>query len=201
MGYPRLVEEMIDSLVRLPGVGRRSAERMVFWLLDHPKDEARLIADGIVRLKEELHFCSECNHLTDRETCSICQDPGRDRLTVCVVESPKDVIAIERTGVFKGLYHVLLGAIAPAEGRGPEDLDIERLIGRVRALGAREIVIATDADTEGEMTALHIIQELRPMGVKLSRIGVGIPMGSSVEYVDHSTLTMSMSARREIPCS
>ena len=156
------------------------------------------MSDGIRRLKEELRFCQECNSLTDQPTCRICQDESRDRSVICVVENPKDLLAIERTGVFRGLYHVLLGAISPSDGRGPDDLKVEHLLGRIERLKAREVLIATDADTEGEMTALFIADRLRSAGIRVSRIGVGIPMGSSVEYVDHSTLTMSLNSRREM---
>jgi len=198
MAYPQLVENLIEQLTKLPGVGRRSAERMVFWFLDHSKEHSLELSKSIVELKENLRFCKECNNLTEKETCSICRDPGRDHATICVVEDNKHLLAIERTGVFNGLYHVLLGAISPAEGRGPDDLKIQDLIARIKAQDVKEVVIATDPDTEGEMTALHIANELRPLNIKMSRIGVGIPVGSSVEYADLSTLTMSMNARREI---
>ncbi|HSA30770.1 MAG TPA: recombination mediator RecR [Candidatus Omnitrophota bacterium] len=198
MSYPKLVEQLIEQFSRLPGIGRRSAERMVFWLLNSAPEESAALSDGIRRLKEELRFCQECNSLTDQPTCRICQDESRDRSVICVVENPKDLLAIERTGVFRGLYHVLLGAISPSDGRGPDDLKVEHLLGRIERLKAREVLIATDADTEGEMTALFIADRLRSAGIRVSRIGVGIPMGSSVEYVDHSTLTMSLNSRREM---
>ncbi|MEW5894974.1 MAG: recombination mediator RecR [Candidatus Omnitrophota bacterium] len=196
--YPKLVEQIIELFARFPGVGRRSAERMVFWLMNRPPDDAHELAKAMVRLKEEMRFCPQCNSLTDKDLCPICQDERRDRSIICVVENPKDLIAIERTGVYKGLYHVLLGALSPSDGRGPDDLPLGLLKERVSRLGVKEVVIATDPDTEGEMTALHIMEELKPLGVKVSRIGLGLPMGSSVEYVDHSTLTMSMSVRREM---
>jgi recombination protein RecR len=198
MSYPQIVEQLIEQFSRLPGIGRRSAERIAFWFLNHPKDDAAEFAKVIMRVKEEMRFCSECNNLTDETTCRICRDTRRDSGILCFVENPKDLIAIEQTGAFKGLYHVLLGAIAPADGRGPEDLLLDGLKERIGRLGVKEVIIATDPDTEGEMTALYLIDELRPLGVRLSRIGMGLPMGSSVEYVDHSTLTMSMNARREI---
>ncbi len=184
--------------MKLPGVGRRSAERMVFWILNNPKDQAQAMAEGIVRLKEGLGFCKNCNNLSETETCSICRNPGRAGEMICVVENPKDLLAIERTGTYKGRYHVLLGALSPAEGRGPEDLKIHHLVNRIKAENVREVVIATDADTEGEMTALHIINELKPTGVRISRIGLGIPVGSSVEYADLSTLTLSLASRRQV---
>jgi recombination protein RecR len=198
MSYPRLVENLIEQLTKLPGVGRRSAERMVFWFLDNSTEQVKEFSQSITRLKEGLGFCKSCNNLSETDICPICRDPGRDRTTICVVENPKDLLAIERTGIYKGLYHVLLGALSPTEGRGPSDLNLGSLIQKIREQKTAEVVVATDPDTEGEMTALHITKELRPTGVKISRIGLGIPVGSSVEYVDLSTLTMSMASRREI---
>ena len=171
---------------------------MVLWLLSASKENAESMAREIHQLKNNLRFCSICNHITEDEICRVCRDPGRDKTTICVVESPKDLIAIERTGTYKGQYHVLLGAIAPMEGRGPDDLQIHLLVNKVQSQGIKEVVIATDPDTEGEMTALHIANELKSTGVKLTRIGFGIPVGSSLEYADLSTLTMSLTARREL---
>lgn len=199
MAYPRLVEHLIEQFIKLPGVGRRSAERMAFWFLNNPRECAVEFSDSIIRLKEGIGLCRECNNLSEGEDCLVCRDPARDRTMICVVEDHKHLLAIERTGIYKGLYHVLLGAIAPTEGRGPEDLKIHRLVNKIKPQGIKEVVIATDPDTEGEMTAIHITNELRSTGVKISRIGLGIPMGSSVEYADISTLTVSMNSRREIP--
>lgn len=196
--YPKLVEELIEHFVRLPGIGRRSAERIVFWLLTNPKEQASDFSASIIRLKENLRFCRQCKNLSDTDLCRVCADVNRDRSMICVVEEHKHLIAIERTGTYKGLYFVLLGAISPAEGRGPDDLKIHELRERIVAENIKEVVIATDPDTEGEMTALHITRELRPLGIRISRIGLGIPVGSSVEYADLSTLTMSMTSRREL---
>lgn len=198
MSYPGLVDNLIEQFTKLPGVGRRSAERMVFWLLNNSREQAQALSEGILRLKDGLSLCRECNNLSEGELCRICQNPGRDRGVICVVEDHKHLLAIERTGTFRGLYHVLLGAISPSDGRGPGDLKLPELQRRIRELEIREIVVATDPDTEGEMTALHLANELRGMGAKITRIGLGIPVGSSVEYADLSTLTMSMSARREM---
>jgi len=184
--------------MKLPGVGRRSAERIVFWFLKHPQEDAKALAECIVRLKEELKFCRVCNHLTETEICSICSDTARDQSIICVVEDPKDVLAIEKTGSYRGQYHVLLGNISPTEGRGPEDLKINQLKDRIGTQDIKEVVIATDPDNEGEMTALYLQKVLLPLGIKLSRIGLGIPMGSSVEFADISSLAMSLKARREI---
>lgn len=196
--YPKLVEELIEHFVKLPGIGRRSAERIVFWLLTNPKESSAELSNGILNLKDRLRFCNQCKNLSEAELCRICIDQNRDRATICVVEDHKHLIAIERTGTYKGIYFVLLGAISPAEGRGPDDLKIFELRDRIIAENIKEVVIATDPDTEGEMTALHIKNELGHLGIKISRIGLGIPVGSSVEYADLSTLTMSMASRREL---
>lgn len=198
MSYPKLIENLIERLTKLPGVGRKSAERMVFWLLNHPREDAQALAESIVNLKDGLMFCRLCNNLSDTEICMVCSDTHRDDQTICVVEEPKDLLAIERTGVFRGHYHVLLGTISPADGRGPEQLKIQHLLNRVAQQSIKEVVIATDPDNEGEMTALYLIKQLKPLGVKISRIGFGLPVGSAVEYADASTLSMSMSSRRVI---
>ncbi|MDE2027953.1 MAG: recombination mediator RecR [Candidatus Omnitrophica bacterium] len=181
---------------KLPGIGRRSAERIIYWMLAQDAQEVKALADNIQQLKEGLRFCKRCNHLSEQELCLICADGSRDKKIICVVESPKDLLAIERTGSYRGLYYVLLGHISPAEGRGPDDLNLPKLMDRIKDEGIAEVVIATDPDAEGEMTALYIGKELKKLGVKTSRIGLGIPVGSSVEYVDISTLTMSMNSRR-----
>ena len=198
MAYPDLVEQLISQFSQFPGVGRRSAERMVFWLLQKPRENALQLAEGIMKLKDRLRFCKICQNLTENENCRLCTDPHRDQKILCVVEDHKHLLAIERTGTFKGLYHVLLGAISPSEGRGPQDLLLDKLTQRIKEKGILEVVIATDPDTEGEMTAIHISNVLKAIGVKVSRIGLGIPVGSSVEYADLSTLTMSLASRREI---
>ena len=198
MSYPKLIENLIEKLTKLPGVGRRSAERMVFWFLNNPQEEVIALANNIVQLKEGLRFCRLCNNLSETEICMICSDTRRDDTTICVVEDPKDLLAIERTGTYRGHYHVLLGAISPADGKGPDDLKIQHLIKRVTTQNIKEVVIATDADTEGETTALYLTRELKSTGVKLSRIGFGIPVGSALEYADMSTLSMSLACRRQI---
>jgi recombination protein RecR len=186
------------KLMRFPGIGRRSAERIVFHLLNSTKEDAQELCENILRLKDGLMFCRICNNLSEAEVCMICSDTTRDEKTLCVVENPKDVLAIERTGVYHGHYHVLLGVISPSEGRGPEDLKIHSLIKRVRTQNITEVVIATDPDTEGETTALFLTKELKPTGTKISRIGLGIPLGGALEYADLSTLGMSLASRRQI---
>jgi len=198
MAYPKLIENLIENLSKLPGVGRRSAERMVFWILNNSKEDAQTLAQNITKVKEELMFCRICNNLSDTEVCLVCSESGRDEQTICVVEDPKDVLAIEKTGSYNGLYHVLLGTISPIEGRGPENIKIQHLLNRVTGQNIKEVVIATDPDNDGEMTALYLIKQLKPLGIKVSRIGLGIPVGSTVEFADMSTLAMSLTARREV---
>jgi recombination protein RecR len=194
--YPKLLENLIEKLSKLPGIGRRSAERIAYWMLSQEPQVVKALADSIQQLKEGLRFCKQCHHLSEQELCLICADANRDRKIICIVESPKDLLAIERTGSYRGVYYVLPGNISPSEGRGPDDLNLTKLIDRVRNEGIAEIVIATDPDAEGEMTALYLAKELKKLGVRISRIGLGIPVGSAVEYVDISTLTMSMNSRR-----
>ena len=171
---------------------------MVFWFLNHPAQEARDLAENIIKLKEGMRFCRICHNLSEAEICMVCNDTTRDHATVCVVENPKDLLSIERTGAYKGLYHVLLGTITPIEGRGPEDLTIQQLLARIRNEDIKEVIIATNPDNDGEITSLYLTKQLAPMGVRISRIGVGLPVGSALEYADASTLSMSLMARREI---
>ena len=196
--YPKLIENLIERLTKLPGIGRRSAERIVYWMLAQDAQNVKALADSIQQLKEGLRFCKQCNHLSEQELCLVCADPNRDRKIICIVESPKDLLAIERTGSYRGIYYVLLGNISPSEGRGPDDLNISKLISRIKDEGITEAVIATDPDAEGEMTSLYLSKELRTLGLRISRIGLGIPVGSAVEYADISTLAMSMNSRRVV---
>ncbi len=198
MAYPKLIEDLLTSLSKLPGVGRRSAERMVYHILKANKEEVNQLAENIINVKNELKLCRLCFHLSDTEICSICSDERRDEGTICVVEESKDALAIEKTGAYKGRYHVLLGAISPTEGKGPENLTIVQLLNRIDKEEIREVIIATDPDNDGEMTALYLTKELRKKNVRISRIGLGLPMGSAVEYVDASTLGVSLTSRRDI---
>lgn len=196
--YTESIEKLIEKLVKLPGVGRRSAERMINYILSAPKEEIKELSVTIDLVKENVRYCRICNNLSEQETCKICQDERRNKEIVCIVEKPSDVTAIQKTGNFSGLFHVLLGAISPLDGIGPGDLRIEGLISRIKQDGIKEVIIATDADTAGETTAIYLTKLIKPMGIKLSRIGVGIPMGSNLEYADASTLTKALEARREI---
>lgn len=196
--YTESIEKLIEKLVKLPGIGRRSAERMINYILSASKEEIKGLSSTIDLVKENVRYCRICNNLSEQETCKICQDERRNKEIVCIVEKPSDVTAIQKTGNFSGLFHVLLGAISPLDGIGPGDLRIEGLISRIKQNSIKEVIIATDADTAGETTAIYLTKLIKPMGVKLSRIGVGIPMGSNLEYADASTLTKALESRREI---
>jgi recombination protein RecR len=198
INYPETIEKLIDRLVKLPGVGRRSAERMVTYIFNANSQEISELAEALIKVKENVHFCRVCHNLSEEETCSICQDLRRNREVLCVVEKPQDVNSLEKTGTFHGLYHVLLGAIAPLEGKGPQDLKIESLIKRMKEEDIKEVIIATDSDNEGEATALYLAKVIKPSGVKISRIGLGLPVGSNLEYADSATLSMALESRRPV---
>ncbi len=196
--YTESIEKLIESLIKLPGIGRRSAERVVSYILGAPKEEAVKLSQAVIKVKESVRFCSLCHNLSEEELCVICKDGRRQKDVICIVEKPGDVTAIEKSGSFSGVYHVLLGAISPLEGKGPSDLKIDTLLNRIRQNNIREIIIATDADTEGETTALYLTKIIKPLGVRLSRIGLGLPVGSNLEYADSTTLSKSLESRRDI---
>ncbi len=196
--YTDSIEKLINSLTRFPGIGRRSAERIVNYILGASRAEINILSEAINKVKEVIRFCKICNNLSEEDTCKICQDSRRQKDIICVVENPSDVLAIEKAGYFNGVYHVLLGSIAPLEGKGPGDLKIDGLLQRIKQDNTQEIIIATDADTEGEITALYLAELLKPRGVKLMRLGIGIPMGSNLEYADATTLSKALESRRPI---
>ncbi len=196
--FPDAIEKLIESLIKLPGVGRRSAERMVTYIFNAGAEEIKDMAEALIKVKENVHFCRICHNLSEEETCVICQDSRRVRDVVCVVEKSGDVNSLEKTGTFHGLYHVLQGAIAPLEGKGPQDLKIESLVQRVKVENIQEVIIATDSDNEGEATALYLAKIIKPIGVKISRIGLGLPVGSNLEYADSATLSIALESRRPV---
>lgn len=198
MGYTKSLEELIAKLVKLPGIGRRSAERIALFLLQSSDTDVKNLTNAIIRAKQNIRLCKICNIMTEGEVCQICQNPARDNSTICVVEEPRDVLAFEKTAKFQGLYHVLMGSISPLDGRGPEDLKIKGLLDRISNKNIKEIIIATDSDTEGETTAIYLNKLIKPLGVKVTRIGLGIPVGSNLEYIDSTTLTLSLESRREL---
>ena len=195
--YTDSIEKLIERLVKLPGIGRRSAERIVEYILNASRQDVKLLSETISAVKESVKLCRICNNLSEEDTCLICKDVKRDKSIICIVEKPQDVIAIEKTGSFPGVYHVLLGAISPLEGRGPSDLKINGLAARIKQDRVKEVVIATDADTEGEVTAIYLTKLLKPQGIKISRIGLGIPFGSNLEYADMTTLSKALESRKE----
>ncbi|OGX44330.1 MAG: recombination protein RecR [Omnitrophica WOR_2 bacterium RIFCSPLOWO2_12_FULL_51_8] len=196
--YTDSIEKLIESLIKLPGVGRRSAERIVGYILGAPREEIRNLSEGLSKVKESVGFCRICNNLSEEELCKICQDVRRQKELICIVEKPSDVTAIEKAGNFRGTYHVLLGSISPLEGKGPSDLKVAGLLERVKQNQIKEIIIATDADTEGETTAIYLASLLKPLGVNLSRIGLGLPVGSNLEYADTTTVSKSLESRRAL---
>ena len=192
------IERLVTSLKRLPGIGEKSATRLAFFLLGSPESLAQELADAIVRVKREIVLCEECFDLTDRSPCAVCRDPRRDPGLVCVVEEPADLAAIERSGSFRGHYHVLGGALSPLDGVGPESLRIAELEARARGGGVREVILATNPNAEGDATAHYLAERLRPSGVRLTRIACGMPLGGDLEYADHVTVGRSLENRREV---
>ena len=195
--YARPLLRLLEALEKLPGVGPRSAERMAFHLLRTSREEARQLSQAIADVKDHLRFCAVCFNLSETDRCEICTDPSRDPSLLCIVEEPKDVLSIEKTGAFRGLYHVLLGAIAPLDGLGPELLKIDELLQRLSDGAIQEVIVATDADKDGEVTAAYLSKLLCPRGIKLTRIASGIPVGSHLEYADQATLARAMEGRRD----
>ncbi|PKQ28565.1 MAG: recombination protein RecR [Candidatus Anoxymicrobium japonicum] len=192
------LENLIEKLCVLPGIGPKSAQRIAFFLLSIPRTEAVEIARAIVEAKDKIRFCSTCFNIAEGELCSICSDGRRDESIICAVEEPRDVIAIEKSGRFKGKYHVLGGAISPIDGVGPEELRIRELIGRLREGKVTELITATNPNAEGEATALYLAQLVRPLGVRVTRIARGLPVGGDLEYADEVTLGRALDGRSEI---
>lgn len=192
-----IIENLIDELTKLPGIGRKTAQRLAFYILAMPAEEAKAIGRAIIEVKEKARFCSQCFNITDSELCEICSDSSRDKTKLCVVEEPSNISVIERTGVFKGLYHVLLGNISPLDGGNTEGVKLRELLERISD-GVEEVIIATNPNTRGEMTAQYIRELLKPYGVKVTRIAYGLPMGSDIEFADEVTLGKALEGRREI---
>ncbi len=196
MQYAAPIARLIEELGRLPGVGPKTAQRLAFHLLLADREEAVRLAAAIVEARERVRHCSVCWNLTDADPCALCSDPARDRSLICVVEEPKDVAALERSRAFRGLYHVLQGAISPLDGIGPDKLRIKELLDRLG--GVREVILATNPDVEGEATALYLSRLLQPLGVKVTRLARGLPEGGDLDYVDEVTLSRALEGRREM---
>ena len=195
---PEPVTRLIEAFAQLPGIGPKSASRLTFYLLRRPAEQAEALADALRDLKQKIVFCGVCYNITEESPCAVCSDEGRDRSIVCVVEEPLDVVAIDRTGEYRGLYHVLHGAISPVDGIGPDELRINELLARIRANPVTEVLLATNPNLEGEATAMYLARLLQPLGVRVTRLARGLPVGGDLEYADAVTLGRALEGRREM---
>lgn len=198
MLYTPPIARLVEELSKLPGVGQKTAQRLAFHLLKVPAEEARSLAEAIVEAREKVTFCARCFNFAQGELCEYCLDTRRDASLVCVVERPQDIVAVERTGEFRGSYHVLGGAISPIDGIGPEELKIRELLERIRKDGIREVIVATNPRVEGEATAIYLADLLRPLGVRVTRIASGLPVGGDLEYADEITLGRALKGRLDL---
>lgn len=196
--YAPPIARLLEELERLPGIGPKSAQRLAYHILRSDVEAAGRLADAIVEVKRSIRFCGRCFNFAEDELCDICSNPARDQSVLCVVEEPRDVVAIERTGEFHGIYHVLQGAISPIDGIGPEQLRVRELIERLGRTGVTEVIVATDPDIEGETTALYLARLIKPIGMRVTRIASGLPVGGDLEYADEVTLGRALEARREM---
>jgi recombination protein RecR len=195
---PDPLARLVEQLQKLPGIGAKGAQRLAFHILKNPRDEAERLCDAIRDVKERVTYCSTCNNITEADPCPFCTSSSRDQRLICVVEEPQNVSVIEKTREFRGVYHVLMGALSPLHGVGPDDLKIKSLLARVANGGVDEIILATNPTVEGESTALYLARLLKPLGVRVTRIAMGIPVGSDLEYADEVTMTRAMEGRREV---
>lgn len=196
--YAGPVASLIEELSKLPGVGPKTAQRLAFFILKASPDDAKKLARAIDEVKDKIRFCDECFNVTDAVKCDLCRDTGRDQAVICVVEEPRDIVALEKTGEFKGLYHVLQGAISPIDGIGPDDIRVKELLKRLDEKDVREIVVATNPNIEGEATAMYLARLIKPLGIKVTRIASGLPVGGDLEYADEITLGRALEGRREM---
>jgi recombination protein RecR len=195
---PDPLARLVEQLQKLPGIGAKGAQRLAFHILKNPRDDAERLCDAIRDVKERVTYCSTCNNITEADPCVFCTSPSRDPRLICVVEEPQNVSVIEKTREFRGVYHVLMGALSPLHGVGPDDLKITGLLARVANGGVEEIILATNPTVEGEATALYLARLLKPLGVRVTRIAMGIPVGSDLEYADEVTMTRAMEGRRDL---
>ena len=198
MALPPPLQNLIDQFKRLPGVGAKSAQRLAFHVLKIPREDADRLCEAIREVKDRVTYCSICSNITDVDPCAFCADNSRDNRVICIVEEPQNVNVVEKTGGFRGVYHVLLGALSPLQGIGPEDLKIKELLTRIDKGGVEEIILATNPTVEGEATAIYLARLLKPLGLKVTRIATGIPVGSDLEYADELTMGKAMEGRREV---
>jgi len=195
---PEPVTKLIEAFSQLPGIGPKTASRLTFYLLRRPEEQTQILADALRDLKQKIVFCRSCYNITETSPCAVCRDEARDRSVICVVEEPLDVLAIERTGEYRGLYHVLHGAISPVEGIGPDELRIAELLARLREQPVREVLLATNPNLEGEATAMYLARILQPLGVRVTRLARGLPVGGDLEYADAVTLGRALEGRQEM---
>ena len=198
MSRPDTLGKLIEQLQRLPGIGAKSAQRLAFHILKTPREDVDRLADAMREVKERVTYCSTCSNITDVDPCYYCTHPGRDGRIICVVEEPENVSAVEKTRQFNGLYHVLMGALSPLHGVGPDDLKIKDLLSRVGSGTVEEIILATNPNVEGEATAIYLAKLLKPLGLRVTRIAMGVPVGSDLEYADEVTMQRAMEGRREV---
>lgn len=198
MQYPEPIAKLIDSYMKLPGIGQKTATRLAFYTIDMKEEVVNEFAKSLLSVKRDLHFCSVCGNITEEDPCEICRDTTRDRSTILVVEEPKDVMALEKMREYHGLYHVLGGVLSPMEGTGPEDINIPALIKRLHDDTVQEVIIATNATTEGEATAMYLSRLIKPAGIKVTRLAHGLAVGSDIEYADEVTLLKAVEGRREL---
>lgn len=198
MRYAPPIARLLEELERLPGIGPKSAQRIAYWLLTADSADAERLAGAITEVKRSIHFCPVCFNFAEDDVCGVCGDLGRDRTAICVVEEPRDLVAVDRTGQFRGTYHVLQGAISPIDGIGPERLRVRELIDRLASGDVTEVVIATNPNVEGETTALYLARLIKPLGVKVTRIASGLPVGGDLEFADEVTLGRALECRREM---
>jgi recombination protein RecR len=196
--YEGPIQDLIDELSRLPGIGPKSAQRLAFYMVKAPAEDARRLSQAIVAAKEKVRFCRECYSVAEGDLCRVCRDPGRDPTLICVVEEPKDQAAVEKAGVIKGRYHILGGAISPLEGIGPDDLRVQELLDRVAREGVTEVILATNPNLEGNATAMYVAALLKPVGVRVTRLASGLPVGGDLEYADEVTLGQALEGRRDM---
>jgi recombination protein RecR len=198
MSLPEPLARLIEQLQKLPGIGAKGAQRLAFHILKNPREDAERLRDAIRDVKDQVTYCSICNNITTADPCVLCTSASRDQRVICVVEEPQNVMVVEKTREFRGVYHVLLGTLSPLHGVGPDDLKVKGLLDRVGAGGVTEVILATSPTVEGEATALYLARLLKPLGVRVTRIAMGIPVGSDLEYADEVTMTRAMEGRRDI---
>ena len=196
--YAEPIEKLIDEFRKLPGIGPKSAQRLAYSVLRRPKEDAERLSRAVLEVKEKIRYCSRCNNFSDRDPCNYCSNPSRSSETICIVEEPHDILAIEKTREYRGQYHVLHGVLSPINGVGPENLKLNNLLERLRDGSVREVIIATNPDVEGEATAIYLAKLLKPIGIKISRIALGVPVGSDLEFADEVTMSKALEHRHEL---